>query len=75
MDDIYEEYDRPTVRERIAGFAWRALPYALFTFFLAVAVGLACRIAARVENRAASDQWSCVIESARRAVKNSGARQ
>lgn len=75
MEIIDEDIDRPSVRERIVGFLWRALPYVLFTLFLAVFVGLVCRVAAHVEDRSAADKWNSVIESASWAVKNSEARQ
>lgn len=67
-DDEYEP--EPTLRERIIMLAWRSIPYAVGILAMCVLVWIICTFAARVENRGASDQWWCVIESARNALEN-----
>ena len=67
-DDEYEP--EPTAKEKLAMLAWRALPYAVGILVLCVLTWIACSIAARVEDKGASSQWGCAVESARRNLKN-----
>lgn len=72
----YDEYElEPTRRERLIMLAWRSIPYAVGILVLCVLMWIACSIAARIENKGASSQWGCVIESARRNLKNDQTRQ
>ena len=68
----YDEYEpEPTLKERAIMMARRAIPYAVGILVLCVLMWIVCSIAARIEDRGASSQWGCVIESARRNLKNS----
>ena len=68
----YDEYEpEPTRRERLIMLAWRSLPYAVGILVMCIVVWIGCTLAARIENKGASSQWGCVIESARRNLKNS----
>ena len=67
----YDEYEvKPTFCETALDLARRLVPYAVACVLLALAVAAACRIAARIENRGASDPWGNIIENAIRAGKN-----
>lgn len=69
----YDEYEpEPTLKERLTMLAWRSIPYAVGILVLCVLMWIVCSIAARIEDRGASSQWGCVIESARRNLKTAG---
>ena len=68
----YDEYEpEPTLKERAIMMARRAIPYAVGILVLCVLMWIVCSFAARIEDKSASSQWGCVIESARRNLKNS----
>ena len=68
----YDEYEpEPTLKERAIMLARRASPYAVGILVLCVLMWIVCSFAARIEDKSASSQWGCVIESARRNLKNS----
>ena len=68
----YDEYEpEPTLKERAIMLARRAIPYAIGVLVLCVLMWIVCSFAARIEDKTASSQWGCVIESARRNLKNS----
>ena len=68
----YDEYEpEPTLKERAIMLARRAIPYAVGILVLCVLMWIVCSFAARIEDKSASNQWGCVIESARRNLKNS----
>ena len=67
-DDEYEP--EPTAREKLVMLAWRALPYAVGITILCVLVGIVCSFAAHIENKGASSQWGCIVDSASRNLKN-----
>lgn len=67
-DDEYEP--EPTRRERLIMLAWRSIPYAVGILVLCVLMWIVCTIAARIENKGASSQWGCAVESAMRNLKN-----
>ena len=68
----YDEYEpKPTLKERAIMLARRAIPYAVGILVLCVLMWIVCSFAARIEDKSASSQWGCVIESARRNLKNS----
>ena len=67
----YDEYEpEPTRRERLIMLAWRSIPYAVGILVLCAIVWIGCALAAKIEDRGAASQWGCVIESARRDLKN-----
>jgi hypothetical protein len=67
----YDEYEpEPTLKERAIMLAWRSIPYAVGILVLCVLVWIVCSFAARIDDKSASSQWGCVIESARRNLKN-----
>ena len=67
----YDEYEpEPTRRERLVMLAWRSIPYAVGILVLCVLMWIVCTIAARIENKGASSQWGCAVESAMRNLKN-----
>lgn len=67
----YDEFEpKPTWRETATQLAYRLLPYVAASLVLALLVAAACRMAAKVENRGASDPWGNIIENAIRAGKN-----
>ena len=72
-DDEYEP--EPTAREKLVMLAWRALPYAVGITILCVLVWIVGSFAARIEDKGASSQWGCIIDSARRKLKNDPTRQ
>ena len=72
-DDEYEP--EPTAREKALMLAWRVIPYFAGIAVLCTLLWIVCTFAAHIENKGASSQWGCVIESARRNLKNDPARQ
>ena len=72
-DDEYEP--EPTAKEKALMLAWRAIPYAIGIVVLCALMWIFCTCAAKIENKGASSQWGCVIESARRNLKNEPTRQ
>ena len=72
----YDEYEpKPQPREIVIAAVFRAIPYIVGIAVLALAVAVACRIAARIETRGAADQWGCIIQNAIRETKNPRERQ
>ena len=72
-DDEYEP--APTAKEKALMLAWRAIPYAIGIAALCILLWIVCTFAARIEDKAASNQWGCIIDSARRNLKNDPTRQ
>ena len=72
-DDEYEP--EPTTREKLVMLAWRGLPYAVGITILCILVWIVGSFAARIEDKGASSQWGCIIDSARRKLKNDPTRQ
>ena len=72
-DDEYEP--APTAKEKALMLAWRAIPYAIGIAILCILLWIVCTFAARIEDKAASNQWGCIIDSARRNLKNDPTRQ
>ena len=67
----YDEYEpEPTLKERVIMLAWRSIPYAVGILVLCALMWIACSLAARIEDKSASSQWGCVIESARQNLKS-----
>ena len=75
MDDDDEYEPEPTAKEKALMLAWRAIPYAIGIVVLCALMWIFCTFAAKIENKGASSQWGCVIESARRNLKNEPTRQ
>ena len=72
-DDEYEP--EPTAKEKALMLAWRAIPYAIGIVVLCALMWIFCTFAAKIENKGASSQWGCVIESARRNLQTEPTRQ
>ena len=67
----YDEYEpEPTLKERAIMLACRSIPYVVGILVMCVLVWIVCLFAARIDDKSASSQWGCVIESARRNLKN-----